>query len=464
MNKNYLILVCCMAIANTTQCIVGQSWQPLGASGDMTGANLGDNAGTSVAISSDGLTIAMGEPGWLGGDTGTGRVRAYNLIGGSWIEIGNALDMTGENTGDNAGNSVAISSDGLTIAMGEPYWSGVTGPGRVRVYNFTGGSWTPIGGSDDMIGANPDDEAGYSVAISSDGLTVAMGEPGWNSDFGRVRVYNFTGGSWTAIGGDQDMTGTNLDDEAGWSVAISSDGLTIAMGEFGWNYDSGRVRVYNLTGGSWIEIGGDQDMTGENFGDQAGNSVAISSDGLTVAMGEPGWLGGDTGIGRVRVYNLMSGSWVEAGNALDMTGQNTSDNAGTSVAISSDGLTVAMGEPGWLGGDTGIGRVRVYNLIGDSWVKAGGVLNMTGQNPDDQAGTSVAISSDGLTVAMGEPGWLGGDTGIGRVRAFVLNLTQQEAPLLSYKPENLGGKYNVAGKIEDFNNTFYPNSVYPRLQ
>ena len=46
-------------------------------------------------------------------------------------------------------------------------------------------------------------------------------------------------------------------------------------------------------------------------------------------------------------YNSGTLSWDLLGNATDMTGENNSDYAGQSVAISSDGTRVAVGEPGW---------------------------------------------------------------------------------------------------------------------
>ncbi len=426
------------------------SWPEKGGPFDMTGGSSGQ-AGNSVAISSNGLTIAMGEPTWSDG-TGPGRVRAYNLIDGSWVETGLSGDMTGENNGDQAGFSVAINTSGTMVAMGEPGWSGDTG--RVRVYNLTGGSWTGIGGSGDMIGEGGD-QAGFSVAISHDGSIVAIGEPGWPgaTNTGRVRVYNFDGSSWTGIGGSGDMIGEGAG-QAGYSVAINSDGNIVAIGEPSWSGDSGRVRVFYFDGSSWTALGGDQDMAGANASDGAGYSVAISSDGSIVAIGEPGW---SNFRGRVRAYIFDDSSWVKTGGDRDMIGTNVSAQAGWDVALSSDGTIVAMGAP--YGFDLK-GGVQVYKLINGSWYPVGPAI--LGENNDDLAGLSVALDTLGTTVAMGEPYWIGGNQ-TGRVRAFAVTPTQQEVPFFSYKPQNIGGIFNVAGKIEDFKNTFYRNPVYPRL-
>ena len=43
---------------------------------------------------------------------------------------------------------------------------------------------------------------------------------------GHVRVYEWSGGSWTQLGGDID--GEAADDRFGWSVALSADGTILA--------------------------------------------------------------------------------------------------------------------------------------------------------------------------------------------------------------------------------------------
>ncbi len=122
---------------------------------------------------------------------------------------------------------------------------------------------------------------------------------------------------------------------------------------------SGRVRVYQYTAGDWVEIGSTTAMTGQNGNDRAGTSVAISDDGTNVAVGEYGWSGFS---GRVRAYQYTAGDWIEIGSPTAMTGQNGDDAAGRSVAMSDDGTKVAVGEYAWSGGSEN-GRVRVYTFL-----------------------------------------------------------------------------------------------------
>jgi hypothetical protein len=158
---------------------------------DIDGEASNDLSGYTVAFSSDGTTVAIGAPNNDGGGTDAGQVRVYKNNAGNWTKIG--ADIDGEAAGDNSGNSVSISSDGTTVAIGAPYndASG-SNAGQVRVfqYNSSTSSWTQIGA--DIDGEAADDNFGYSVSISSDGTKVAIGAPrndGGGTDAGQVRVY-----------------------------------------------------------------------------------------------------------------------------------------------------------------------------------------------------------------------------------------------------------------------------------
>ena len=61
-------------------------------------------------------------------------MRVYKWDGSSWNQFG--LDIDGEAAGDESGQSVSLSSDGNTVAIGAPFNSAGNGSnaGHVRVY------------------------------------------------------------------------------------------------------------------------------------------------------------------------------------------------------------------------------------------------------------------------------------------------------------------------------------------
>jgi hypothetical protein len=193
------------------------------------------------------------------------------LIMFSQIQLGSDID--GEATGDSSGHFVSSSSDGTIVAIGAPYNDGTdTKAGHVRVYQYSWGSWSQLGG--DIDGEAADDYSGYSVSLSSDGTIVAIGallNDGNGSNSGHVRVYKYSSGSWSQLGADID--GEAAADYSGNSVSLSSDGTIVAIGanrSDGNGSNSGHVRLYswNVLSTSWTQLGGDID--GEASGDLSG--------------------------------------------------------------------------------------------------------------------------------------------------------------------------------------------------
>jgi hypothetical protein len=63
------------------------------------------------------------------------------------------------------------------------------------------------------------------------------------------------------------------------------------------------MRVFDLVGGAWTQVGGDID--GEAAGDRFGSSVALSSDGSRLAVGGPFNDGNGSSAGHVRVFDNL---------------------------------------------------------------------------------------------------------------------------------------------------------------
>lgn len=362
-------------------------WLQLGS--DIVGEALFDFSGGSVSLSDDGKTIAIGAEGNDGNGLESGHVRVYKFNGATWNKLG--ADIDGEMAVNGSGVSVSISGDGLIVAIGAPLNSGNgPGSGHVRVYKFNGVSWNQLGA--DIEGEASFDRSGVSVSISRDGTIVAIGAPA-NSGTGHVRVYKFNGLSWNQLGDDID--GEAFADNFGFSVSISSDGSTVAIGgpfNDGNGNLSGHTRVYKFNGVTWNQLGSDID--GETMFNLAGISVSISDDGLIVAIGASFNSDGGSLAGHVRVYKFNGIVWNQLGTDID--GETAGEEVGTAVAISGNGLIVAIGAP-----RDGAGRVKIYKFDGVSWNKLGTDIDTGALG--DESGRSVSISNDGLIVAFGSP-------------------------------------------------------------
>ena len=274
---------------------------------DIDGEAAADYSGWSVSLSSDGSTLAIGAIGNDGNGSNSGHVRVFEYDNGTWTQLG--ADIDGEGASDQSGYSVSLSSDGSTVAIGAPSNDGNgSNSGHVRIYENVSGTWTQIGA--DIDGESANDASGYSVSLSSDGSTVAIGASGNDGNgslSGHVRIYENVSGTWTQLGTDID--GEAAGDESGYSVSLSSDGSTVAIGAFrndGNGPYSGHVRIYekstnSIFGDNWIQVA---EFDGEAAYDYSGKSVSLSSDGITVAIGAPFNNGNGSYSGHVRIYEV----------------------------------------------------------------------------------------------------------------------------------------------------------------
>src|SRR6056300_220452 len=174
--------------------------------------------------------------------------------------------------------------------------------------------------------------------------------------------------TWTQVGADID--GEAAYDYSGSSVSLSSDGSTVAIGAWkndGNGTDAGHVRVYKNINGTWTQVGADID--GEAWFDWSGWSVSLNNDGSTVAIGAEKNYGNGTSAGHVRIYKNVSGTWTQVGSDID--GEAAGDLSGSSVSLSGDGNTVAIGATGNDGNAINAGHVRIYKDTNGTWTQVG---------------------------------------------------------------------------------------------
>ena len=382
---------------------------------DIDGETADDQSGRSISMSSNGNTIAIGAYKNDGAGTDAGHVRIYEWNGTSWTQKG--LDIDGEAADDRSGYSVSMSSGGNTIAIGAVNNDGTaSNAGHVRVYGWNDTAWIQKGL--DIDGEANGDNSGFSVSMSSDGNTLAIGawyNDGTGINSGNTRIYEWNGMAWTQKGADIDGEGPN--DLSGYSVSISSDGGTIAIGanlNDGSGANSGHSRVYEWNGIAWTQKG--MDIDGESTDDNSGRSVSMSSNGNTIAIGAYKNDGTGTDAGHVRIYEWDGTGWTQKGTDID--GEASDDQSGA-VSLSSDGNTIAVGAFFNDGTATNAGHVRVYEWNGTGWTQKG--LDIDGEAADDLSGYSISLSSDGSSLAIGAYLNDGTATDAGHVRVYEIN-------------------------------------------
>lgn len=373
-----------------------EKWTKIGQ--DIIGSSEEDALGNGVSLSDDGTRLAIGAPG-LEKYNAKGKAYVYEYVSGVWSQLGQTL--RGESTYDEFGYSISLSGDGNHLAVGAPKNDGSgTNSGHVRVFEYitSSDSWVEMG--TDIDGEAANDNFGESVSLSKDGLTVAIGGDNNNGNNGHVEVYRFESVDWFQSGLDIDSE--DPEDFFGRSVSLSADGLRVAAGgpyNDATGVRAGHARIFDapVLNFFWEQVGGDID--GENPEDLSGDSVSLSADGTRVAIGSPYNDGQTNNGGSVRVFDLIGNIWSQVGGDID--GSIDAELSGRSISLSNDGTILAIGSPNYrTGGFTlGPGRVKVFRLEGSSWVQLGSIIR--GEEYEDVFGESVSLSADGRTLAIG---------------------------------------------------------------
>lgn len=320
---------------------------------------------------------------------------SIGLASAQWTQLGE--NIFGEAEFDFSGFSVSLSSNGRTLAIGAPFNSNNNGfeSGQARIYEWSGTEWVQIG--EDINGGNEGDLFGHSVSISGDGNRIAIGavESDDNgSNAGQVQIFDWDGSAWIQVGGNID--GQFESDFFGWSISLSSNGNQLAIGanrNDGNGNNSGQVQIYEWNGSSWNQLG--EDIYGENSGDLSGY-VSISADGNKIAIGAIINDGNGNQSGHVRVYEWNGSSWDQLGE--DINGENPGDRSGH-VSLSGNGSRLAIGAPSNNINGEDAGHVRIFEWSGLDWVQLGNDID--GEGEGDLFGWSVSLSSGGNRIAIG---------------------------------------------------------------
>jgi hypothetical protein len=146
----------------------------------------------------------------------------------------------------------------------------------------------------ELVGQNSDDLFGWSLDLSGDGYTVIIGAIDndgaavGGQPAGHARVYKntynaqFNSWSWNQVGADID--GTNQDEEAGYSVAVTTNGNTVAVG----SPNRDKTRVFDRNGqNNWVQRGNGFNIYTSEDPQRAGHAVSLSGNGHILAMGAP---------------------------------------------------------------------------------------------------------------------------------------------------------------------------------
>ncbi|HYS24340.1 MAG TPA: hypothetical protein VEP46_02015 [Vicinamibacterales bacterium] len=453
--------------------------------------NGGTLLGDSVALSGDGLTLAVGAPNESSGAKGVNG----NQDDSSVYSAGAVYVFTRRNTsspwtqqayvkasnpqaGAEFGHVVNLSADGSTMAVSAYFEAsaarGIDGnqnddsipqAGAAYVFTRRGTAWSQQAyikasnageaGADGNFGDG--DQFGFSMSLSDDGNTLAVGANAEDSNAtgingnqqdnsmqsaGAAYLFVRNGVTW-AQQAYVKAPNTAPNVQFGYSVALSADGNTFAVSSFDEGgasrlingpYTPGRngtgaIYIYTRAGAAWTQQAYLKASNAEN-GDSLGVAVSISDDGNTVAGGildEDCLATGvnpsnacdndirtDTSVGAAIVFIRQGTQWAQQA-FIKASNTGREDWFGSRLQISGDGNTlaiaaqledsVAQGINGKQDDDSAqeAGAVYFFTRAGTTWAQKYYVKSSNNE-AFDEFGSSVALSRDGRTMAVGARG------------------------------------------------------------
>jgi hypothetical protein len=359
-----------------------------------------DYLGFSIGISQAGDVVVVGAYGADEGQSNTGAMYVFKLEYGTWVQSSKVVPS---NYGRDQyfGRVVGISGDGTTIIT-----STYNGNNEyVYIYTLENNSWV----ENNILTSetSSDTDFGYSLALNYDGTVAAIGERhdnvnGWNS--GSVSIYRKVNGTWTL---DTKLIGsvTNSNDRLGSAVSLSNDGNTLATGSYTGesptnNSTAGLAYIFKYINGVWVEVAvlGATDAAG---GDYFGFSLSISGDGKTLAVGA--YRDDDRGSdsGSAYIFTEVNSVWEQTVKIKpsDLSG---GDRFGLSVAISPNGDYVVAGSSRDDPNGSNSGSVYVFVNTAVGWVEQLKITPPDGKK-SDYFGYAVAASATG-NIAIGAYG------------------------------------------------------------
>ena len=380
--------------------------------------------GWNISLSSDGSTLAVAaQQATVDTKAKAGEVSIFkqSVSGTDWVHQQTIKASDGV-ASDEFGHRVSLSADGNVLAVSTLLDDSKTG--SVYIFNRAGTTWAEkkkLRASDAAIG----NYFGESLSLSADGGTLAVGQFDNDSAVHKGSVYVFTGSgaSWTeqyiatakTDAGNPDAT---AGDQFGRSISLSSDGNILAVGApfeeaTGTTNNKGAVYIFNRTGTSWSQKKKLTASTRGN-GDQFGSSLSLSNDGASLAVGAPGEDGTSPVIsnsGSVYFFNGSGATWTE--NAiLRADNAGVGDGFGISVSLNSDGTILAVSAPmedsistvmNTAGTDTAnfnSGAVYVFTGSVATWAQQA-YLKASNAGLEDEFGYNLSLSSDGTVLAVG---------------------------------------------------------------
>ncbi len=344
--------------------------------------------GLTLTMSGDGKTVAVGTP--LEETLASGIINQGSSSSAECIDY-NASDFS---SSASSTDSSSISSAATISQSNSSFaYTGGTNSGAVYIFKEGDAGWAHeafVKASD----ANPYDAFGGSISLSQDGNTLAVGATGEDSKdtsaandtttfvgylfpLNNGGVYIFARNSNEWVQQAKIKPSNNVwNQQFGFSVALSGDGNTLAVG----------------TPGDWSKVNGN------------GSDYNIETDVVLPNFGSPSY-------GAAYTFRKTESTWSQQAY-IKASNPHIGDKFGSCVALSHTGDILAIGSPIESSLAKGIngdqldtssalsGAAYVFSLTGSSWVQKS-YVKAPNSDANDRFAHALGLDASGETLTIG---------------------------------------------------------------
>ena len=180
------------------------------------------------------------------------------------------------------------------------------------------------------------------MALSRDGKTMVISEGYYNSQSGRIRIYQEVNGSWTYR---QQHTGSSSTYFGERAVSMNADGSVIAVGAYSENSQRGYVDIFRqATETTWTRTRNNLAPSNAASSDYFGWSVSLNRTGDRLAVGaryEDGATNNISNQGAVYIFDYDGSAWNET-RILRASDATSGEDFGQLVEFADDGNKLAV--------------------------------------------------------------------------------------------------------------------------
>jgi len=416
--------------------------------------------GNTLVVGSEEASKATGINGDQSDNSAVAAGAAYVFVKNKDHQWQQQAYLKASNTGesDRFGDALAISADGNVLAIGatreRSNATGINGnqaddsaPESGAVYIFRRNNDQQWQQEAYIKASNTEakDLFGQALALSGDGQTLVVGAKGEDSDAigengtqdnnnskntGAVYIYKLTKKGWrqtTYLKPPKSIKGIRF----GASVSLNQNGKTVVIGAPYYKYDSnkkklGTAYIYSFKNNHWHFVS--ELVTKEQWFIGLGDSVSISADGDTAAVGA-------SGVGAARddpptnittgaafIFQRQEKKWVEQAHVLSDS-INSGDSFGNAVDLTADGNILLVGAAREGSSSAGINSIPNTKLLlsGAAYLferdpkgqwKQTNYLKSLIRYYEGAFGRYVAIDDNGNTIAISAEYDTGINTGV----------------------------------------------------